>query len=94
MGFKKIKMKKGLICFFIVSHTVTVKTACRLPKPQTVNWDAAGGNEGQTNYSALSQINKENVYQLKPAWIYHSENAAGNIQCNPLVIDDLLNLNT
>ncbi|HRQ52078.1 MAG TPA: PQQ-binding-like beta-propeller repeat protein, partial [Agriterribacter sp.] len=87
-------MKKGLICFFIVSLTVTVKTACRLPEPQTVNWDAAGGNEGQTKYSALSQINKNNVHRLKQAWVYHSGNPAGNIQCNPLVIDGVMHVTT
>lgn len=94
MGFKKIKMKKALIYFIIVSLLVFVKTACRVPDSQTANWEAAGGNEGQTKYSSLSQINKENVHLLKEAWVYHSGNPAGNIQCNPLVIDGIMYVTT
>lgn len=84
-------MKKGLICFFIISFLIT---ACGAPGPQTVNWDAAGGNEGQTKYSGLSQINTKNVHQLKQAWVYHSGNPAGNIQRSPLVIDDVMYVTT
>ena len=84
-------MKKGLICFFIIPFLIA---ACSAPEPQTVNWDAAGGNEGQTKYSPLSQINTKNVPQLKQAWVYHSGNPAGNIQCNPLVIDGVMYVTT
>ena len=59
-----------------------------------MNWEAAGGDAGQTKYSAASEINKGNVHNLKSAWVYHSGNPAGNIQCNPLVIDGVLYVTT
>lgn len=80
--------------FFILLVFGTVLSGCTNESVQTMNWDAAGGNEGQTKYAALDQINKENVHQLKEAWVYHSGNAAGNIQCNPLVIDGVMYVTT
>lgn len=50
------------------------------------DWDAAGGNTGQTKYSTLNQINKENVGQLEIAWTFHSGSKAGNVQLNPLIV--------
>ncbi len=64
------------------------------PPPQDLNWEAAGGNEGQTKYSPLSQINTHTVHRLQQAWVYHSGNASGNIQCNPLVIDGVMYVTT
>jgi quinoprotein glucose dehydrogenase len=54
------------------------------------NWPVYGGNLAGTKYSPLKQINRTNVRQLKPAWIYRCDDArvAGStIECNPLVID-------
>ncbi|HTD94194.1 MAG TPA: PQQ-binding-like beta-propeller repeat protein, partial [Chitinophagaceae bacterium] len=58
------------------------------------NWDFAGGNEGQTKYSRLEQINKDNVSKLQVAWTYHSGNMAGNVQCNPLIVDGKMYVTT
>ncbi len=68
--------------------------ACENPTQRDVNWDAAGGDQGQTKYSSLVQINKGNVHELKQAWVFHSGNASGNIQCNPLVIDGVMYVTT
>src|SRR5688572_8597580 len=58
-------------------------------------WRVKGGNAEGTQYSTLSQINKENVKTLKLAWEYQSGDAdtdqnRSQIQCNPIVVDGVL----
>ncbi len=61
---------------------------------RSVDWDIYLGGNDSNQYSALDQINKENVQELKVAWIYDSGKAdpdnRSQIQCNPLVIDNVL----
>ncbi len=49
-------------------------------------------------YSALDQINRENVTRLKPAWTYHTGELEGRkgrtIECTPLVIDGVMYITT
>src|SRR5207247_1243010 len=58
------------------------------------DWPAYLGDKASTHFSALKQINKQNVHRLELAWIYHSgdgrENGRSQIQCNPLIIDGRL----
>jgi quinoprotein glucose dehydrogenase len=59
-------------------------------------WPIYSGNNGGTKYSKLKQINRSNVAQLKPAWIYHCDDfrrqPASTIECNPIVIDGTIYL--
>lgn len=59
---------------------------------QTVDWPGYLGGPEASHYSALTQINRGNVKDLKVAWVYHSEDkrSQGEIQCNPLVMDGVL----
>jgi quinoprotein glucose dehydrogenase len=66
-------------------------------RAQDANWPVYGGNFAGTKYSALKQINRENVRQLKPSWIYRCDDARGagsTIECNPLIIDGRMYLIT
>ena len=58
----------------------------------TSDWPAYGGGPEQTRYSALSQINRENVSQLQVAWQFDPREGviAGRFQVNPIVIDGTL----
>ena len=62
--------------------------------PNSENWQYYLGDKASAQYSSLTQINKENVVQLKVAWTYSSNdkdpNNRSQIQCNPLVIDGTL----
>src|ERR1700712_5180702 len=71
------------------------------PRPATItavkniDWPEYNGNGNRDHYSALNQITKENVGQLKVAWTYSSGGAdtAGSksqMQCNPVVVDGIL----
>jgi quinoprotein glucose dehydrogenase len=59
------------------------------------NWPEYNGNGARSHYSALNQITKDNVRQLKAAWTYASGGAdtvrnRSQMQCNPIVIDGIL----
>ncbi len=64
------------------------------PDDGNTNWQVYGGDNEATRYSVLSQINKENVKNLKVAWQYHSgekdTNNRTQIQCNPIIINGIL----
>jgi len=58
--------------------------------PEYVQWQIYSGDNSGSRFSALSQINKSNVQDLKPAWIYRTEDAGKSttIQCNPIIVGE------
>ena len=58
------------------------------------DWPSVGGDPGAMRYSALTQINRENVRQLRPAWTYHTGDAEparkSTLECTPVVRDGLM----
>jgi len=69
--------------------------ACQEDSDKFVNWDTYLGDKHSSQYTPLTQINKENVKNLKVAWTYTAGDAdleknRTQIQCNPLIIDGVL----
>jgi quinoprotein glucose dehydrogenase len=61
------------------------------PKRETyLTWHRSHGDNGGTRYSALDQINRQNVTNLQVAWVYHSRDGSNNIQCNPIIADGVM----
>lgn len=61
------------------------------PNPETfLTWHRSHGDNGGRRYSALDQINRGNVARLQQAWIYHSGDGSNNLQCNPIIVGDLM----
>lgn len=60
------------------------------------SWPVYGGDAEGTKYSALKQINRDNVSRLKPAWIYRCDDMttrpASTIECNPIIVDGVVYL--
>ena len=58
------------------------------------SWNMYGGNSQNNHYSSLSQIDTNNVTQLKVAWVYHTGDMDtanhSQIQCNPIIVDCVL----
>ena len=54
------------------------------------DWERSLGGPTSNRFSNLSQITRENVTQLEPAWIYRSGDGSGNIQCNPIVVKGVM----
>lgn len=62
-------------------------------QPDTHNWLATGSDRGNTRYSPLRQIDRDNVANLHVAWTYHTGDLperGGQIQATPIVIDGIL----
>jgi quinoprotein glucose dehydrogenase len=66
--------------------------AAALPVPEAYHtgWTRSHGNPHNTRYAAAKQITRDNVAQLAVAWEYRSGDGAGNVQCNPIVVDGTL----
>lgn len=60
------------------------------PRDTYRSWRRSHGDNGGTRFSALTQINRENVGRLRVAWTYHSGDGKDNIQCNPIIVDNLM----
>ena len=55
-----------------------------------LTWHRSHGDNGGARFSALDQINRQNVTNLVVAWIYHSRDASNNIQCNPIIANGVM----
>src|ERR1700682_5811541 len=68
--------------------------ACSNKKEPYTSWEVFGGSKENIHYSTLSQIDTANVQQLQGAWTYHTGDVDtahhSQIQCNPIVIDNVL----
>ena len=70
--------------------------------PPEVDWPFYGGDQGGTKYSALTDINRSTVAQLRVAWewktgeklLLEHGTRPGNFQATPLMIDNVLYLST
>ena len=64
------------------------------PRPQTGDWAITGSDPGSSRYSALDQINRDNVGRLEVAWTYRTGDAPpkgrSEIQATPIVVDGVL----
>lgn len=90
-------MKRNVL---FISLALLLVVACKqTPTPPAApadpsDWAGYQGGPDANQYSALDQINTDNVDQLEVAWTYRSGDAdpqnRTQIQCNPLVIDGVL----
>ncbi len=66
------------------------------------DWAYYGHDPGGTRFSPLKQINRQNVAQLKVAWVFHtgdiSDGSGGKkrsgLETTPILVDDTLYLTT
>ena len=62
------------------------------------DWRAYAADNTKSRYSTLTQINTQNVQQLKVAWTYRSGDFSDSLkttnECNPVVVDGVLYAST
>jgi len=66
---------------------------CSSKQDPYTTWETYQGDPGSNQYSSLGQINKGNVDQLEVVWVYQTGDSLGQqsqIQCNPIIVDDIL----
>ena len=86
------------------SKTVLALAACALavcsllsgaahPAPSG-DWPLTGSDPANTRYSALDQIDRDNVSRLRVAWTFHTgdlpDTTRGEIQATPIVVNGIL----
>lgn len=75
---------------------VGLAVACVARNPQPTadgDWRSTGGDAGNTRYSTLDQINRDNVAMLRVAWTYRTGEAPASrseIQATPIIVDGVL----
>jgi len=57
--------------------------------PERQDWAAYGGGPLNNHYSPLTQINRENVNQLRVAWTFDT-GEQGGLQSSPIIVDGVL----
>ena len=59
-----------------------------------VDWRVTGGEPGQTRFSPLDQITRDNVKSLRVAWVHHAGDVSpqnrSEIQATPIVVRGVL----
>jgi quinoprotein glucose dehydrogenase len=86
----------GVVCLFVI------RAASTSPGNQADDWPVYGHDAGGMRYSPLTQINRENVAQLKVAWTFHtgdiSDGSGGRkrsgFETTPILVDGTLYLTT
>ena len=58
-------------------------------EPDYTGWPEYLGGPDRNHYSSLTQINRENVKNLKVAWTYATADS-GQMQVNPIIVDGIL----
>src|SRR5262245_57339374 len=58
------------------------------------DWKAYGGDEGSSRYSPLDQINRDNIKDLRVAWVWKSDSLVPNPQATsettPIMVNGVL----
>lgn len=81
---------------------IPVAQSSMSPGKSTDNWAYYGHDAGGTRYSPLTQINRQNVTQLKVAWVFHTEDISdgsggkkrSGLETTPILVDGTLYLTT
>jgi quinoprotein glucose dehydrogenase len=89
----------GLLVFLYVAFS---SSAARGQVSSGAEWPNYGNDPGGMRYSALAQINRENVAKLKVAWIFHtgdvSDGSGGRkrsgFEATPILVDGTLYFTT
>jgi len=86
-----LKLFKNVILF---SAPLAMISSCGQRDNDHTTWSVYRGDRENSAYSALDQVNRDNVQHLSVAWTYHTGDAEkGNrstIQCNPIIANGMM----
>ena len=88
----KLKLALGFSLALAVGTTVLAQVPYRritAADSDPSSWLTYSGNYQAQRYSALTQINRQNVGQLKVSWVYQARNA-GIVETTPIVADGVM----
>ena len=80
------------VCLILLLGLAPTSGQSSPPQRSYTTWRDYGGSADSMQYSALTQITKENVNQLELAWFYPVPDRKGNFGFNPIVVDNVMYL--
>lgn len=87
----RIRTTSALLGTLAVAVGCVASLSSRAPEDR--DWPVTGGDAGNSRYSPLTAINRENVAKLEVAWVYHTGDGGANplqIQAIPIVAHGVL----
>lgn len=77
---------------FPVGLIVLLFFSCKEKNDPYATWSVYRGDQSNSAFSSLEQINKENVNKLQVAWIYHTGDGDSRsaMQCNPVIVNGFM----
>ncbi|MGH9733360.1 MAG: nucleoside hydrolase [Candidatus Acidiferrales bacterium] len=75
-----------LLCSLLVPPAIAARSE---NQSANQNWSVYGGDPENTHYSALAQINRDNVKHLRVSWKYDT-GETGGLETSPLIVDGVL----
>ena len=86
---KRLRVKTICVIIALLSLFTFAAINPFTKNPDKSGWNQYGGGPDQSKYFEASQINKENVNQLKVAWVYPSVDSSFNF-FSPIVVDTIM----
>jgi alcohol dehydrogenase (cytochrome c) len=72
-----------------ISTTIDIHSDDLLAQPLAGNWLSYNGDYSGRRYSSLSEINKNNLAQLRAAWVFHAHNSS-RLEVTPVVANGMM----
>src|SRR5262245_7078722 len=96
----RFRFRLNTLVFFIIMLTTAIPVYAQEPTWERLinsdreprNWMSYGGYYAAHRYSALDQINRDNVKQLAPVWMFHTGESRGGLNSTPIVVDGVMYL--
>jgi quinoprotein glucose dehydrogenase len=89
---RRVSLLAITICVFSLPSVSQVKTSKLIrsqSEPEETDWPVYLGTPANTHYSKLTQINVNNVSQLREVWRYDSKEKGG-LETSPIMVDGVL----
>lgn len=105
----RIDRRPGVLLALLVAVVATTPQSSGAQRPASADWPVYGGDPGGMKYSAVTQINRDNVRQLEPVWSWRTgekplagprlpipgnEVRPASFEVTPIVLDDTMYLST
>jgi quinoprotein glucose dehydrogenase len=69
------------LCYgFLIVSSFVVSTTPAQQGARNGEWRTYGGDEGSTRYSSLDQINRDNIKNMRVAWVWRSDSLLPSAQ--------------
>lgn len=71
----------------LIALVVHLPTIAQTAATNPANWVGYGGGNDSQQFSALKQINRQNVHQLEQVWFFPAPTDGGRFNFNPTIVD-------